>query len=361
MTSLSNVNESSERTDIAFFDPQYYEGFNSSIAQELAKLLQKAYEQFDLFAAGEKAKEPLEQRSKLQLGGEYQLKRELYENNIPFGFVASKSSSNDVFVVFRGTKTFVEWFKDANIPLVSYSDGRNPDGNTLRVVGESIQLIQSPVLIPNANDFGRVTVGFRQIYTALRQVMIDALNLCDKDSRIFVTGHSLGGALATLAIPDILKNTNFKPEKVILYTFASPRCGDRKFATEFRATGVRHWRIANTEDFVTMIPFPTGNIFRTQLPPPPGKKLEDTKEKAIGDGELTSKDGNPKNPNPLFGFFEAMYNRSGEILNGQKRRMPDYVHTGTPVCFTIHAAALEQHHNLEEIYMRGILKFKDLQ
>ena len=367
MNSLSNVNTSSKRADIAFFDPQYYEGFDSSIAQELAELLQKAYKQFDLFAIDEKAKKPLEQRSKLQLGGEYQLKSELYENNIPFGFVASKTSSNDVFVVLRGTKTFAEWFKDANIPLVSYSDGRNPDENILRVVGQSIQLIQSPVLIPNANDFGRVTVGFRQIYTTLRQVMIEALKLCDKDSRIFVTGHSLGGALATLAIPDILKNANFEPEKVILYTFASPRCGDRKFATEFQATGVKHWRIANTEDFVTMIPFPTGNIFKATAELPKNEAEEaigrgevTTKEEVIVEDGATIKEKSPRNPNPLFGFFEAMYNRSGEVWNGHKRRMPDYVHTGTPVCFTIHAAALEQHHNLEEIYMRGILRFKDL-
>lgn len=359
MASLSNFNVPNERADIAIFDPSYYEGFDPSVAQELAELLQKAYGQFDQFTADEEANKPLEQRSKLQLGGEYQLRSEFYENSIPFGFVASKASSNNVFVVFRGTKTFAEWFKDANIPLVSYNDGKNSEGSILRVVGEKLQLIQSPVEISEVGDFGRVTVGFRQIYTSLRNDMINALKLCNQDSQIFVTGHSLGGALATLAIPDILRNTDFKSEKVILYTFASPRCGDRKFATEFRATGVRHWRIANTEDFVTMIPFPTGNIFRTQSPPPPGKKLEDTEEKAIGDGEVTSKDGKPKNPNPLFGFFEAMYNRSGEILNGQKRRMPDYVHTGTPICFTIHAAALEQHHNLEEIYMRGISKFKD--
>ena len=62
MTSFSNVNASSERADIAFFDPQHYEGFDSSIAQELAELLQKAYEQFDLFAADKKAKKPLEQK-----------------------------------------------------------------------------------------------------------------------------------------------------------------------------------------------------------------------------------------------------------------------------------------------------------
>ncbi|MCW5316624.1 hypothetical protein GTQ43_23230 [Nostoc sp. KVJ3] len=353
MTSLSNSNEPLERVDIALFDSRY-EGFDASVAQELAELLQKAYKQFDQFVADEKAKKPLVQRSKLQLGGNYQLRSELYENGIPFGFVASKASSNDVFVVFRGTKTFAEWFKDANIPLVSYSDGKNREGNILRVVGESIQLIESPILIPNTNGFGRVTVGFRQIYTALRQAMIDALNLCDKDSRIFVTGHSLGGALATLALPDILTNTQFnKLREVTLYTFASPRCGDREFAIKFQDIGIRHWRIANTEDFVTMIPFPTGNIFKATRALPP-----DQEELAIGDGEVTSKIDKPRNPNPLFGFFEAMYNRSGEIYNNRKRRMPDYVHTGTPVCFTIHAAALEQHHNLEEIYMRGILRFK---
>ncbi|MBJ7295265.1 MAG: lipase family protein [Dolichospermum sp.] len=369
MTSLSNSNVSNERADsnvsneradIAIFKPRYYEGFDPSVAQELAELLQKAYGQFDQFAADEKANKPLEQRSKLQLGGEYQLRSEFYENSIPFGFVASKASSNNVFVVFRGTKTFAEWFKDANIPLVSYNDGKNSEGGILRVVGEKIQLIQSPVEIPEVGDFGRVTVGFRQIYTSLRNNMINALKLCDQDAQIFVTGHSLGGALATLAIPDILANTDFKPEKVILYTFASPRCGDREFAIKFRDKRVRHWRIANTEDFVTMIPFPTGNIFTIQPPPLEGKKLEDIKEEKIGYGEVTtSKDGKPKNPNPLFGFFEAMYNRSAEILNGKKRRMPDYVHTGTPICFTIHAAALEEHHNLEKIYMSGISKFKD--
>jgi hypothetical protein len=43
--------------------------------------------------------------------------------------------------------------------------------------------------------------------------------------------------------------------------------------------------------------------------------------------------------------------------------MPNYVHTGTPIYFTIYDGALERHHNLEEVYMRGIsvepLKSKD--
>ncbi|MGF1934016.1 MAG: lipase family protein [Nostoc sp. ChiQUE02] len=346
MTSSADANKTIERADISIFDSNYEE-FNSLIAQKLAGLIQKVYEQFDEINK-RKQGEKFDEINEPKLGEDYHLINELKENGLPFGFVASKKSSNDVFVVFRGTKTFAEWFQDVNIPLVSYHDGRNREGDKL----DRIQLIKSPVEIPKVGDFGRVTVGFRQIYISLRDAMINALQDRDPDSRIFVTGHSLGGALATLAIPDILANTDFKPEQVILYTFASPRCGDREFATEFGAKGVKHWRIANTEDFVTMIPFPTGNIFKTTA-----KLPKDEEEKAIGSGEVTSKEGKPRNPNPLFGFFKAMYNRSEEILGDHKRRMPDYVHTGTPVCFTIHAAALEQHHNLEEIYMRGILRF----
>ncbi|QLE41847.1 lipase family protein [Nostoc sp. C052] len=332
MTSLPNVNKPIERVDVFLFESSDYKEFDSLIAQELAGLIQKVYKQFD-------------ERNQLELSGDYELKSELQENDLPFGFVASKKNSKDVFVVFRGTKTFAEWFKDVNIPLVSYNDGKNRDGSIL----QKIQLIQSPVEIPKVGDFGRVTVGFRQIYINLRDAMINALQKCDPDSRIFVTGHSLGGALATLAIPDIIKNTNFQPKDVILYTFASPRCGDREFAIKFRETGVRHWRIANTEDFVTMIPFPTGNVFQPapSETPPELDVLPKNPTVGLGTGGVTGPD---RNPNPLFGFFKAMYDRN-------KRRMPDYVHTGTPVCFTIHAAALEQHHNLEEIYMRGILRF----
>jgi hypothetical protein len=42
------------------------------------------------------------------------------------------------------------------------------------------------------------------------------------------------------------------------------------------------------------------------------------------------------------------------MYNRNKRRMPDYVHTGTPICFTIHDHSLEQQHDLAKVYMEGI-------
>ncbi len=345
------------------FFSDLYSNFDSAQAGKLAELIQHAYTQYDRFDKNKDIVKPL-----VKLGQDFQLKSELYENKIPFGFVASEPNSNDVFVVFRGTRRFIEWFKDVNIPLVSYSAGKVEQGYGLAVVEGFIQLIDQPEKILELDDFGLVALGFRQIYINLRKQMIAALEQCCEDSpnsRIFVTGHSLGGALATLAIPDIIKNIKFtKYKEIKLYTFASPRCGNRKFADAFKETKVEHWRIANTEDMVTMLPFPTGNVFRPdqspETPPNEDRKINyDNSIEDLGNGGVAGVD---KNPNPLFGFFKAMYERSGDLLlkkgnevyNRQKRRMPEYVHTGTPIYFTFHEAALERHHNLDEVYMTGI-------
>ncbi len=361
MTSLLNSNTP---TNISSFQ-QRYVGFDPSLARKLAELIQQSYTQFN-------HANPLSNQQQLgdwTLKSSYTSTTPLGTQEVPFGFVTYEASSKSVFVVFRGTRKFIEWFKDVNIPLVSYGTGKVEKGYGLKVVAELIQLINNPEPIENQDNFGLVALGFREIYISLRKQMIDALQKCDSTSRIFVTGHSLGGALATLAIPDILENTKFKDtQNIELYTFASPRCGDRDFAAAFQEKGVKHWRIANTEDVVTMLPFPTGNVFRPGASPetPPEEDFKTNHDGSIdedlGRGGVAGVD---KNPNPLFGFFKAMYERSGDLLfkslkdgkevyNRQKRRMPDYVHTGTPIYFTIHEAALERHHNLHEVYMLGI-------
>jgi triacylglycerol lipase len=311
-----------------------HQTFDPSIARQLAHLLQQAYgKQFPAWTTSPDSPD-------WTLEPPFQL-TELVTQKVPFGFVVADVENQTIYVVFRGTLRLIEWFKNTKIELVSYQNGSESVGTHLKMdedIAEGIKFTGQAHDI-GSQDFGRVTAGFREIYVGLRKQMIDTLNALNfpTDFRIYVTGHSLGGALATLAIPDILQHTSFQdPRNIILYTFASPRCGDRAFAEKFTETGVRHWRIANTEDFVTMIPFPTGNVFK------PGDPT--TEEAELGTGGVTGVDANP---NPIFGFFKTIYNRT-------KSRMPDYVHTGTPIYFTIHEASLERHHNLNEVYMLGI-------
>jgi len=75
---------------------------------------------------------------------------------------------------------------------------------------------------------------------------------------LFVTGHSLGGALATLATAMLLEDDDLKDDVVGQYTYGSPRVGTPKFR-EFMHTRtpagnkIAH-RFRNREDIVTRIP-----------------------------------------------------------------------------------------------------------
>lgn len=77
-----------------------------------------------------------------------------------------------------------------------------------------------------------------------------------ENRRIWLTGYSQGGALATL-LPMWLKNTGMLFEYDIAggYTFGSPRVGDSRFAQEFTEIfGSKWYRTVNCSDYVTRIP-----------------------------------------------------------------------------------------------------------
>ena len=81
---------------------------------------------------------------------------------------------------------------------------------------------------------------------------IKTLRSPDPEKPIYVSGHSLGGALATLWVAN-----NFdQPARIAgLYTFGSPRVGSANFAKKFdRAFRQKTWRFQNRLDMVTRVP-----------------------------------------------------------------------------------------------------------
>lgn len=81
-------------------------------------------------------------------------------------------------------------------------------------------------------DGGLVHVGWYtgwqkmqdEIMTAVRDMIWN-----NQPKTIFVTGHSLGGALAVFAALDIKKTSGFLG-KINLYTYGQPRVGNNVFA-----------------------------------------------------------------------------------------------------------------------------------
>ncbi len=70
---------------------------------------------------------------------------------------------------------------------------------------------------------------------------------------IFVTGHSLGGGLATLfsyLISDIIH------KNITLISFASPRVGNKEWKNDFESKkNLRHYRCINRKDIITAVPY----------------------------------------------------------------------------------------------------------
>ena len=103
------------------------------------------------------------------------------------------------------------------------------------------------------NPTGKVHSGFkRALNTIWSDVMIRIEQFLDNGQTFWVTGHSLGGALATLTVDRLLRK-GFAVQG--MYTFGQPRTGNKKFSQEFdRRFKHRSFRFVNNEDIVTRVP-----------------------------------------------------------------------------------------------------------
>lgn len=95
---------------------------------------------------------------------------------------------------------------------------------------------------------GRIHEGFKGAYDAVADEIQTALNLEAHAAKpLLVTGHSLGGALATVAA----KKLRHRAGIAACYTFGSPRVGDEAWVAGIK-TPV--YRLVNAADCVTMLP-----------------------------------------------------------------------------------------------------------
>ncbi|SDO00235.1 Lipase (class 3) [Paenibacillus sp. yr247] len=140
-----------------------------------------------------------------------------------FGFIAE--SDGQIVIVFRGTHTTSNWISDA---------------------------IASQTLFPYAKEGGLVHKGFLDIYRSSRKQIMTSLKKLSPRKTLYITGHSLGGALAAICAADIGTNTKFKEPSV--YTYGSPRVGNPAFASLFNRRTGPHYRIYNINDIVTELP-----------------------------------------------------------------------------------------------------------
>jgi len=98
-----------------------------------------------------------------------------------------------------------------------------------------------------AREKGLVHFGFAQALDKVYDKIVDQINRLDTTGlKIICTGHSLGAALATICASRL--DTKY------LYTFGSPRVGNKDFVKEMNNDKIKHFRFVNNNDIVTSIP-----------------------------------------------------------------------------------------------------------
>ena len=91
---------------------------------------------------------------------------------------------------------------------------------------------------------GKVHVGFKGEINKVWPSITAALEA--NPGNVYVTGHSLGAAMATIAASRI------QDRVTALVTFGSPRVGNAEFV---KSVAVEHYRVQNNCDDVTKVPF----------------------------------------------------------------------------------------------------------
>jgi hypothetical protein len=97
---------------------------------------------------------------------------------------------------------------------------------------------------------GRVHAGFKIAYQSISQDIEESV-LELTGLPLYITGHSLGAALATVATQTLEHNPRIRELIAACYTFGSPRVGNSEYDIEFKSP---IYRVVNTTDIVTIIP-----------------------------------------------------------------------------------------------------------
>jgi hypothetical protein len=161
-----------------------------------------------------------------------------------YGILAVNTlKTNEYVLAIRGTEGWEEWFDDSVsmllVPLPRFGD---------KVGAGFLKIYQSIRVVCPLGSLEREGTFAEQVTAAIRRCAGRT-----EPANIVVTGHSLGGAIATLFVADNVAHQPSDITILLICTFASPKVGDYDFAVKFNHLGVTSWRIVDEPDVIPML------------------------------------------------------------------------------------------------------------
>jgi len=150
--------------------------------------------------------------------------------NINLGWVVKVLEPTDgdcdqLWVAFRGTQTKPEWRQDFQMSQVEM----NHEMNQAPVPVQTPLPVQAPLLV-HEGFFGAYTEMKNELLSAIT-TFYTAASAQNRSTTLYITGHSLGAAVALLAVADLLLYSSARSllTDVRCYAFAAPRVGNNAF------------------------------------------------------------------------------------------------------------------------------------
>lgn len=163
--------------------------------------------------------------------------------------ILSEDVSASVYIVFRGSEKRTDWDTNINFEQKVVEFEQN-------VIQEQVVQEQEQIYpyTAQSQSGAKMHQGFATAYLSVREQIHNYLSSHEVSS-VTVTGHSLGGALATLCAVDI--QFNFSDKVAInIYTFGAPRVGNDGFRESFNRRIPNSHRFVYGMDIVAALPRP---------------------------------------------------------------------------------------------------------
>lgn len=179
---------------------------------------------------------------------------------------------------------------------------------------------------------GKVQQYFKVAYDRISPCMIESMReqiSNHPNYNVSITGHSLGGAIASIASARLTYLGLIKDRQSALYTFGMPKVGNRQYALEHNRLVTSSWRVVHRKDPVPHYPIGTGLPgsplhHRTEVFYPSERMLPTDIDYSICPGSDNNKCGSKFQ---LFGniedhkkYFNIPVGTYCHSINGRKRR-----------------------------------------
>ncbi|DBA04956.1 TPA: hypothetical protein N0F65_006958 [Lagenidium giganteum] len=167
--------------------------------------------------------------------------------------VASNHDHKRLVIAFRGTTSKQNWKSNLrfhqDVVWIKSRGGIRRDKTCME------RLKDCAAKIPILNmALPRVHSGFWKAYASVRTELKEVVRLVMDENpgiTVYVTGHSMGGALAVLAAYDLAANFSIK---VHMYNFGGPRVGNPSFGRHYDRIVPSSYRVVMDGDIVPGVP-----------------------------------------------------------------------------------------------------------